>query len=771
MGMIRWFQNRRLAAKIGLGLGAVGVLFAAVVWQYHSTVVATERGYQGLLQNEEALKSSFLRIELLMLQARRSEKDFLARHDPKYAGQVDAMVGELVAEAEKAKAREEATGGDKAAGVLAEITKDAGEYRTTFAAVAQAWTAKGLDEKSGLQGEFRTAAHELEAAFKNFRMDELLVTLLQARRAEKDFFLRGEARYVEALRKECETFRRQIEGSALESDLKEGLTAGIGAYQTAFERVTAEKGKAAASSGKGAFRDAAHALEALLRAHNLPGIMTDLLMLRRHEKDYLLRGASKYVKEAEGSLAAMEAKVAGSSIPEADKAAIAARLGRYREAFLALVAQDEKLEALSAAMRDAVHKIEPLVEAQVKQVEAETEAAVAATDGAAARGARVALLLSLGAVALGIAFCVVLVRSITGPVTRILGFVSRFGEGDLTASLTLESADEMGRMAQSLASALDRLRQVVGDVREASSQVASGSQEMSSTSEQMSQGATEQAASIEEVSSSMEEMSANIRQNAENAKQTEKIALQSSADAQEGGQAVGETVTAMKEIAGKISIIEEIARQTNLLALNAAIEAARAGEHGKGFAVVAAEVRKLAERSQKAAGEIGELSKSSVEVAERAGQLLQKIVPDIQRTAELVQEISAASGEQNAGAEQINKAIQQLDQVIQQNASASEETASTAEELAGQAEQLQSAIAFFRVDHHGAPAGGAHRTAAPRAHPATKVAHLPPANAGTRVAVDVPAAIPARASTGNGKAHGVELDLGDDHDDEAFERY
>ena len=73
------------------------------------------------------------------------------------------------------------------------------------------------------------------------------------------------------------------------------------------------------------------------------------------------------------------------------------------------------------------------------------------------------------------------------------------------------------------------------------------------------------------------------------------------------------TVEAMKQIADKTSIIGEIARQTNLLALNAAIEAARAGEHGKGFAVVAAEVRKLAERSQKAAGEIAELSGTSVQ--------------------------------------------------------------------------------------------------------------------------------------------------------------
>jgi methyl-accepting chemotaxis protein len=188
-----------------------------------------------------------------------------------------------------------------------------------------------------------------------------------------------------------------------------------------------------------------------------------------------------------------------------------------------------------------------------------------------------------------------------------------------------------------------------------------------------------------------------VRQNADNALQTEKIAAKLSVDAKEGGEAVNETVMAMNEIAGKITIIEEIARQTNLLALNAAIEAARAGEHGKGFAVVASEVRKLAERSQRAAAEISELSTTSVRVAEQAGTMLCNIIPDFQRTAELVQEISASSKEQDAGAEQINKAIQQLDQVIQQNAGSSEEMASTAEELSSQAERLQSMISFFRL--------------------------------------------------------------------------
>ncbi len=78
--------------------------------------------------------------------------------------------------------------------------------------------------------------------------------------------------------------------------------------------------------------------------------------------------------------------------------------------------------------------------------------------------------------------------------------------------------------------------------------------------------------------------------------------------------------------------------------------------------------------------------------------MLKSLVPDIQKTSDLIQEISAASIEQNGGAEQINQAFQQLDSVIQHNASASEEMASTAEELSSQAQQLQNTIAFFKVD-------------------------------------------------------------------------
>jgi len=274
--------------------------------------------------------------------------------------------------------------------------------------------------------------------------------------------------------------------------------------------------------------------------------------------------------------------------------------------------------------------------------------------------------------------------------------------GNLTVEIRERSPQD--KLMRALGGMVNGLTRTVSDIRVIAGEVAAATQSISIASVQVSQGATAQATAAEEASSSMEEMGSNIKQNADNAQQTNKIATKSAVSAQESGKSVLEAVAAMKEIASKISIIEEIARQTNLLALNAAIEAARAGEHGKGFAVVASEVRKLAERSQKAAGEINQLSANTLKVSEKSGEMLDKLVPDIQRTAELVQEITAASKEQDTGAEQINKALQQLEKVIQQNASASEEMASTTEELTGQADQLVSALSFFHTgDEDGTP--------------------------------------------------------------------
>jgi len=458
------------------------------------------------------------------------------------------------------------------------------------------------------------------------------------------------------------------------------------------------------------------------RGEYVPAIDAAISKVETHVEAY---SKSKLSKEEQETLAKFRAafdqyKKAGAKVVE-----------------LSIGGQDEKASAIAdseavPAQAEARKDLRELIAINARIAEASQK-----SNDAAAGSTRVTI---LSCITIGVLFAIgiglMMARAIGGPLRTMQEAAEKMAVGDVNVSVDLDSQDELGALARSFRtliagmndvthaaeeiaqgnltvvvrerSSADKLMQAfsamitgltrtVTDVRTIAGEVSVASKSISAASVQVSSGATAQAASAEEASSSMEQMGSNIKQNADNAQQTDKIANKSARDAQESGKCVLEAVAAMKEIASKISIIEEIARQTNLLALNAAIEAARAGEHGKGFAVVAAEVRKLAERSQKAAAEINQLSGTTVKVSEKAGEMLDKLVPDIQKTAELVQEITAASKEQDSGAEQINKALQQLEKVIQQNASAAEEMASTTEELTGQADQLVGALGFFRT--------------------------------------------------------------------------
>ena len=554
---------------------------------------------------------------------------------------------------------------------------------------------------------------------------------------------------------------------------------------------------------QGRFRDVVHALEADFEQARRLELTNLVLQIRRHEKDYMLRGQQKYVDLTHAVADDLKGRVEKGEFPAATKQQLTALIENYRQGFDQLVAKDTEIKSLETEMQQTFGKMMALTD---------ENAGLAAADAKAheqeiAASAHTAVLLlwgiSLLCTLVAFVFAFFFARSISRPVIKGVALAEEIAKGDFSARLNLERSDEIGQLSQALDNMADSLASqadvaeeiargnltvkvalasekdqlgkalqnmvqilsdVIGQVSAATDNVSSGSQAMSAASEEMSQGASEQAAAAEEASSSIEQMTANIRQNADNALQTEKIAIQAAQDARAGGTAVTETTAAMKEIASKIMIIEEIARQTNLLALNAAIEAARAGEHGKGFAVVAAEVRKLAERSQVAAGEISKLSVSSVDVAEKAADLLEVIVPNIQKTAELVQEISAASKEQDAGAEQINKAIQQLDLVIQQNASASEEMASTAEELSSQSEQLQEMIAFFKVAGHGKMRPGKEARGPVKGKVPAPVVLLHDKEAAHH-------ADPIRAEARRSK--GVALDLAAESDslDEEFERF
>ncbi|WP_430812410.1 MULTISPECIES: methyl-accepting chemotaxis protein [unclassified Carboxylicivirga] len=289
-------------------------------------------------------------------------------------------------------------------------------------------------------------------------------------------------------------------------------------------------------------------------------------------------------------------------------------------------------------------------------------------------------------------------RSITRPVEKIAGQMSRIAAGDLGIRF-IESKrnDELGILEHAMQAMVEKVKGVVNGIKESADNIGAASHQFSSSSQQIAGGANEQAASVEEISSTTEEIAANIEQNANNASTTSKISGKVLKGMKEVGDKASQSVEATRIIAEKISIINDIAFQTNILALNAAVEAARAGEHGRGFAVVAAEVRKLAENSRQAADEIVARTQNSLDLAETAGGMLSTIIPEIGKTSQLVDEIAAASNEQNSATAQVNAAIMELSNVTQQNSASAEELASSAEELSAQAEALKDMIAFFNL--------------------------------------------------------------------------
>jgi methyl-accepting chemotaxis protein len=703
--MNKWVRDLSIRWKLIMGFGIAGVLFLAVTWRFHSGLTAVSQGYERLLntsvtQSQEGLAKDIL---VAVLQARRSEKDFLLRMELSYADKVQVQVKKVQELArslgQNAHTASNAAGERHAVVIQEKITL----YSQSFTDLVKAWQRKGLTPESGLLGGFRTAAHRLEGQLKEFDVEELRTLLLEARRAEKDLRLRREAKYA----KRHQELSLQIEKSLSESLLGADNRARVLQLYQPYAATFAQAAQEIARSGQDAtpetarrLSETAHQLEHFLNSLYVENGWRTYLQARRAEKDYLARKEEKYVKQVQRYVAQFERDLAESQVSAESKAQLTRLLQEYQTTFLAMVGEDQQLQTLEERMKEAVHAVDGPVVATLQHAEEEQERAAVATRQLATAIRDQALGLALLGALLGTLVSWLLVSFILDRVKRLSGFAAQLDTGDLMARCEIHAHDELGQVAESLNMAMVKLRAAFTIIRDAADEMRSGNVELAHTATVMSQGSSVQASSVQEVSSAMEEMSGSIVRNTENARVTQEISQLASRDAVKGGDAVRRAVGAMREIAGKISIIEEIARQTNLLALNAAIEAARAGEHGKGFAVVAAEVRKLAERSQSAAAEIGQLSGSSVEVAEQAGGIIEKLVPDIQKTAHLVQEITHASEEQNQGVGQINQAVQTLDQMIQANAETSGEVSHSAEMLRHNSEVLVEAVSFFRTDQY-----------------------------------------------------------------------
>ncbi|MGB8930805.1 MAG: HAMP domain-containing protein, partial [Anaeromyxobacteraceae bacterium] len=263
------------------------------------------------------------------------------------------------------------------------------------------------------------------------------------------------------------------------------------------------------------------------------------LGLRRFEKDYLLAiGASeadgaKALRNWEGEreelkklmdelrpklsdtpedVAALETMT--RSIP-AYEAAFAALQGKVRTGEITTPHQgNEALVAVKDSIRDVVEKSDAIAARHVGEL-AEQDQIIEGTRGSV-RNTMVLILIA--GVIFGVLVSLYITQSITSPIGLVVSVVERMAAGDLREAPTVDRTDETGRLLVAVKAMVEKVGEVIGEVRGGAEALTAASQQVSSTSQSLSQGTGEQAASVEETTSSLEEMSASITQNAENSR-------------------------------------------------------------------------------------------------------------------------------------------------------------------------------------------------------------------------------------------------------------
>jgi len=570
-------------------------------------------------------------------------------------------------------------------------------------------------------------------------------SILQLRRDEKDFLARKNLKYQDKFNKNYQTLVNEI--NELDSDL---ISIGLNLqeisslksitkeYNQHFTNLVAAQktiGLTPKDGLYGILRNSVHQVEQLISNQNYQ-LLSEMLQLRRNEKDFMLRLNDKYVDRFKINFALLKSHITSNSINDADK--VSQLLNNYNRKFINLVTQQKLIglapnEGLQGQMRTTIHQVDKILKNLQLVTEQEIKNYVSFIETLT-----YSIILLVLIIAIAIAWAIN--KNILGSIITLRNTIVKVAENnELTLQVETRNKDELADIAHAFNKMLINFRDIIITVNNSVIAVNETAFDLSKNLNHPSNGVDVQAQEAENISTAIMQMGATIEEIANNTHDAANKAKMTNLSTEDGKQEVVNTIDqiqllshqlqASEKVAHELAkdsdtigtvldVIRGIADQTNLLALNAAIEAARAGEQGRGFAVVADEVRTLASRTQDSTKEIEaiivslqERTKSFVEImvkcrvqgdesttkANAISENLEEINQDVSTIRAMNTTIATAIKDQATVAAEISQSVGVIRNIVEESGQHAQQNERVSKELSYQAEILQNEVNRFVI--------------------------------------------------------------------------